>query len=879
MSGAWRRREQLDPPDFAPMRVLDLEIGEPLPTLRSEREGSGDSHPAVLCLVRLHGAPLGSIRAELTLAGLDPELLAGQIAAELGDEIERHLHRDGLSTTGALTAGGVSAPDPPPCVAALTEFLQRPPRVSVVIPTRNRPASALETLRSVLRSDYPSERYEVIVVDNGSGADERFDLAAVESSGDVKVRLLQEEAPGGSNARNAGLHAAEGEIVAFTDDDVLVDRNWLASLARAFDRDDRVGGAAGLTLPRELETPAQVWYEGFASAERGFESRVLDRRDPPADRPLFPFTIGDLGSGENFAFRRRLLIELGGFDPALGTATTTLGGEDVEAMFRVLLADRQVVYEPAAIVRHAHPRELEQLERRVWGYGVGLTACLAKVLAGHPRLLGELLRKLPGGLAYALSPRSAKNEGKPPDYPTRLTRLELRGMAYGPLAYARSRGRLRKRRRAEGHRRRGAAVRATSLRARPLRALIVTDSYWPLIGGANRSIELLAHDLARRGHSVAIATAWQEGAPSIEDQGEVRIHRLRDLSSRMRWISEDPYKHNPPPFPDPEAVLRLRRLIADFEPDLVHSYGWLTHSTAVALLGKKIPLLLSARGYGNICAVHNLSRNESICEGPAPLKCLACAGRTYGVAKGSAAVAGVFAAGPVLRRKTSAIHSVSRFVGRKIDRFLRVEGARNVVVPNFHVDVSDQALDEEMLARLPDEPFILYVGAFRRIKGIEELFAAYERLDDPPPLVLVGTRAPDTPERFPDGAVVIEDVPYPTVLAIWERAAFGVFPTRIPEALGNVVHEAMSKGRAVIGTRPGGHEDMIEDGENGLLVPAGDAEALAGAMSRLIEDTALRERLGAAARERSLDFTPEVVMPQMERLYYQTVADYQGVPE
>jgi glycosyltransferase involved in cell wall biosynthesis len=852
---------------FAPMLVREVEVGAPLPTLDT---GGGTSaqgpYDAALCLVRLHGAPLGSVRIELPPGELPPARLASQIQAELGEEIDRHLRRDGIDPAGPLGAEGLQAAEHPRCLAALDELRQNAPTASVVIPTRNRPASALQTLRTVLRSDYPSDRFEVIVVDNGSGEDERLDESEFDP-GDVAVRLLSEEASGGSNARNTGLHAATGEIVAFCDDDVLVDPGWLASLALAFAHGDRVGGAAGLTLPRELETPAQVWYEGFASADRGLDRRVLDRRDPPPDRPLFPFTIGDLGSGENFAFRRKLLIELGGFDPTLGTATATLGGEDVEAMFRVLLADRQVIYEPRAIVRHAHQREFEQFERRVWGYGVGLTACLTKVLGEHPRLLPELLRKLPRGLAYALSPRSAKNEGKPRDYPGRLTRLELRGMAYGPLAYRKSRR----------DRRRAAAAEPTDYPAAPpgaLRALIVTDSYWPLIGGANRSIELLAHNLSRRGHTVAVATAWQDGVPAVEDQGEVRVHRLRDLTSRMQWISEDPYKHNPPPFPDPEAVWRLRRLIAEFEPDIVHAYGWLTHSTAAALLGRRIPLLISARGYGNICAVHNLSRNEAICEGPAPLKCLVCSGRTYGAAKGTAAVVGVFGSGPVLRRKTTSIHSVSRFVAKKIDRYLHVEGARNEIIPNFHEDVSGQPVDEEIVSSLPPQPFILYVGAFRKIKGIEELFDAYEQLENPPPLVLAGTRAPDTPERFPDGAVVIEDVPYPTVLAMWERALFGVFPTRVPEALGNVVHEAMSKGRAVIGTRPGGHEDMIEDGENGLLVPAGDPDALAAAMTRLIEDRALCERLGSAARLRARDFTPEVVMPRMERLYQETVADF-----
>ncbi|HEY1286020.1 MAG TPA: glycosyltransferase [Solirubrobacterales bacterium] len=868
MSRRRQRHAELSPADFAPLRVVELELGEPLPSLMEAGDSAGGAHAAALCLVRLHGAFLGSVHVAIPAGGLDRDLLARSIGSELGAEIDRHLRQDGLEPLDHLDARGIGPADGSPCTAPFEELLERAPTVSVVIPTRNRPGSALETLETVLRSNYPPDRYEVIVVDNASGADERVDLAGVEPPAGTRVRMLAEPAPGGSNARNAGLHAATGEIVAFCDDDVLVDPNWIASLALAFEVGDRVGGVAGLTLPRELDTPAQVWYEGFASANRGHDLRVLDRRDPPPDRPLFPFTVGDLGSGENFAFRRELLIQLGGFDPSLGSATPTHGGEDVEAMLRVLLADRQVIYQPRAIVRHAHQRDFEQFERRVWGYGVGLSACLTKVLLHHPRLLPELLRKLPGGLAYALSPSSPKNVDKPADYPGRLTRLELRGIAYGPLAYVRSRT-GRRRRLARAHRDPAPEARPDSIRA-----LIITDSYWPLIGGANRSIELLAHSLAQHGHTVAVATAWQEGVPSVEDQGRVRVHRLRDLSSRMRWISEDPYKHNPPPFPDPEAIWRLRRLIKEFKPDIVHSYGWLTHSVAAALLGKRIPLLLSARGYGNICAVHNLARNDSICEGPAPLKCLACSARTYGAAKGTVGVAGVFGSGPLLRRKVTTIHSVSSFVARKMDRYLRVPAARNEVIPNFHEEIAGAEGDRGLLARLPEDPFILYVGAFRRIKGIEELFDAYRRLDDPPPLVLAGTRAPDTPARFPDGVVVVEDVPYPTVLAMWDRAMFGVFPTRIPEALGNVVHEAMSRGRAVIGTRPGGHEDMIDDGENGLLVPAGDSAALGEAMSLLIDDATLRERLGAAALERSSDYTPAVVMPRMEGLYRQTIADH-----
>jgi glycosyltransferase involved in cell wall biosynthesis len=409
-----------------------------------------------------------------------------------------------------------------------------------------------------------------------------------------------------------------------------------------------------------------------------------------------------------------------------------------------------------------------------------------------------------------------------------------------------------------------------------LRALIVTDYYRPLIGGSIRSVELLARHLTERGHTVAIATSWQAGFPALETRDGLQVYRVRDLSSRMRWVSEDPYKHNPPPFADPEAAWHLRRVVKDFKPDLVHSYGWISHSMAVGLLGTDTPFLLSARDYGNVCAVGTLVRKGELCSGPAPGKCLDCARDRYGTPKGVAAVAGVYAAGPLLRRKVSALHAVSHFVARVMDRFLHVPGKPATVIPNFHEEERGEVPDPETMGQLPADPFILFVGGFREIKGIYELFEAYESLAGPPPLVLVGTMMTDSPKEFPASATVITDVPHATVMAIWERALFGVLPTKAPEALGNVVHEAMSKGRAMIGTRPGGQEDMIEDGETGLLVPGGDAPALGAAMARLIEDRGLRERIEVKARERARAFTPEVVMPQIERLYFETVDSARG---
>lgn len=405
----------------------------------------------------------------------------------------------------------------------------------------------------------------------------------------------------------------------------------------------------------------------------------------------------------------------------------------------------------------------------------------------------------------------------------------------------------------------------------PLRILMVSDEWRPYIGGAGLCMELFADELSRRGHTVAVATAWHNEAPALEADRDVVVHRIRDLPSRAQWISESDTRHTPPPFPDLEAVPRLRRLIDDFEPDLIPAYGWISNSTAMALIGRDIPMIVWGHEYGNFCAMRSLYRlKREICSGPGPLKCLICSTDGRGIAKGPVAAASVLGMRPLLRRKTSAVHGVSRYVQTMLDRHLAAPGTPSVTIPNFHAEESGDPPDPTILERLPERPYILFVGALRRVKGVDELVEAYRGLDDPPPLVMVGIRTPDTPE-FPPGVTVLNDVPHPTVMAMWERALFGVFPSKWPEPLATVVHEAMSRGRPVIATTPGGHEDMIDDGASGFIVPAGDSMALATAMARLVDDPALRERMGAVALERSQRYTRDAVVPELERFYYETV--------
>lgn len=407
--------------------------------------------------------------------------------------------------------------------------------------------------------------------------------------------------------------------------------------------------------------------------------------------------------------------------------------------------------------------------------------------------------------------------------------------------------------------------------APPRRILLASDAYPPLIGGADRAVQALAHELRDRGHAVAVLTAWQAGLPGRSDDDGVAVHRVRDLSSCVRFLGADPYKHQFAPLPDPLAAMTMRRIVRAFRPDVLHSYGWITYSCQLALAATGIPLVVSTRDYGNVCAVRTLlQRRERVCSGPGLAKCAACATEFYGAPKAAIAVGGVLGGRRRLARRIGGLHAASGYVGETMRRHLPVDPRTpSAVIPSFADGRPDEPPDPAVLARLPQRPFILFVGGLWRFKGALLLLEAHGMLRDAPPLVLIGTPSPELPAAaaLPPDVTVLESVPHGTVMAAWERAAFGVFPSIWPEPFGNVVHEAMRRGRAVIGTTPGGHRDMIEPGVNGLLVPGGDRDALVAAMQRLIDEPQLRERMGRAGAAAAERFTAARAMPAFLDLY------------
>ncbi|MEV7371295.1 glycosyltransferase [Streptomyces sp. NPDC090301] len=424
-----------------PLSVAELDLAAPDGPVLGFRPAPGA--PAVVpgdvyALVRLRGRPAATVVGTVR-AGEDPaEVLAALARPRLA----------GAGRPGTDAERLAAARPPGPAASA-------PPRTSVVVATRERPESLARALDSLLAQDHPD--FELVVVDNAPRTSGTYDLVTGKYAD--RVRYVREDAPGLATAHNTGLAAAEGAVVAFTDDDVIADPRWLSSLTAPFADDPGLGCATGLILPARLGTPAQILLESHGGFAKGFAPRLYDPAHPPADEPLFPFTAGSFGSGANMAFRVDALRRAGGFDPATGTGTAARGGDDLYAFVAVLSAGFRLRYTSEALVWHHHRDTWQDLRNQAYGYGAGLTAYLTATLVRSPRLLPALLARLPRGLAHARTMTARRGEtpegGVPGEHGTRhhpwpasLSRLERRGMLYGPIGYAKARAQSRTRARA-----------------------------------------------------------------------------------------------------------------------------------------------------------------------------------------------------------------------------------------------------------------------------------------------------------------------------------------------------------------------------------------------------------------------------------------------
>jgi GT2 family glycosyltransferase len=398
-------------PRYAPRWVTEVDVTAPICDLLAPQREDGSRYERARILVRATGEPIGYLDIALSDGRLSAERLARALAEHANGRLVARVEDD-------------------PAASRRSDV----PFASVVVGSRDRGDSLRRTLGSLAALDYPD--FEIVVVDSGSQTDET--AMAVDEYRTSRLRLVREPQGGLSRARNVGARSAIGDVLAFTDDDVIVDSGWLRAVARGFARAPGVDCVTGLVSGAELETSAQAFFEARVGwgAVRG--PRLYDLGEHRCADPRFPYFTGLLGTGANFALTRSAFDRVGPFDEALGAGSPARGGEDLDYFLRVLLSGGRIAYEPSALVWHVHRQDSRAVTRQMYGYGSGLTAFICKHLLGAETRRDLVAHLVRGSGLFAATAQEAYGAAPVP-LTTRLS--ELCGMVAGPAAYLRSRRR------------------------------------------------------------------------------------------------------------------------------------------------------------------------------------------------------------------------------------------------------------------------------------------------------------------------------------------------------------------------------------------------------------------------------------------------------
>ena len=327
-----------------PIKVVDWELSQESPTLTGL-----EGYMGLQALVRLQGVPLGIIQAPIT-AGICPkQILIKGILEQYSDKILPFLLLNGfLSQSEGLRLEALfDLPWP--------QYQGELPLVTVAICLRESVENLVFCLDSIRQLDYPY--LDILIIDNSPENEEREKLVAQYP----EFRYVREPRPGLSWARNRAILEAKGDIIAFTDRDVIVDRAWVRALAEVFGENPEVMAVTGLVVPYELETPTQVLWEKSQWFERKFQQKWYHRGEGKT-LPNDLLATWQLGTGKNMAYRRSLFHTIPSFNPDEGAGTPFPDAESLEMFFQVLKNGYTLVYEPRAFVRHRYPQKPEKLD-------------------------------------------------------------------------------------------------------------------------------------------------------------------------------------------------------------------------------------------------------------------------------------------------------------------------------------------------------------------------------------------------------------------------------------------------------------------------------------------------------------------------------------
>ncbi len=241
----------------------------------------------------------------------------------------------------------------------------KPPAVSVIVSTRNRPEHIVDCVQSVLSN--PGDDFEFVVVDQSDSTATRDALQRF--SGDSRLHFVSTDTRGLSRSRNIAIANSRAPILAFTDDDCRVGSDWVEAVRGVMARHPDASLVFGCVVSPADEVDAGVAAEFRPPVDQEFQNAFLYLDEP-------------WGVGANMVFRRSVFDKVGIFDSVLGAGGPFFASEDTDMTIRVLDAGLKMLYSTEFVVTHLGVRQGRDASHLMRGYGVGTGAALAK----HVRL-------------------------------------------------------------------------------------------------------------------------------------------------------------------------------------------------------------------------------------------------------------------------------------------------------------------------------------------------------------------------------------------------------------------------------------------------------------------------------------------------------------
>lgn len=720
------------------------------------------------------------------------------------------------------------------------------PSISIVICTYNRAVSLSDTLRGVSQLDYSN--YEVIVVDGPS----QDSTSTVLEAWSGRIKTVKCDVANLAVSRNLGIEASGGEIVSFIDDDAVPHTKWVSLLASKY-ADDRVGGVGGFTIDntgRRFQS-RKTLCDRFGNAH--YVSAMFDER--PLNRvgtPLYPSLLGT-----NSSFRRRALVEVGGFDHTFAYFL-----DETDVCLRIVDAGYQLLYEPSALVFHQFaPSDLRTSHRvkRTY-YPIAVSKSYFIMRHGCAHSVEEAGRQLTAFREQVLAENESLVEGGAitDSHRVSLDQDLLRGISAGTEAAMATapctRGNLTMPAAANSFIRFPASQR--------MRIALVCQNFSPSqAAGIGRWTWMLAKGLTDRGHVVHVITRGDE-EPSTQFTDGYWLHTVSDDPFAGEVVAID--KKIPNALASRAAAVRQAvRYVKSFGLDLMSFPIWDLEGIAcmdepdIAIAMSLHTTFGLAKSYTKEWSIRPLQEH-------------------FEVEPTIAAEHRLLEAVPtILANSTAIVNDLTRMSGVDLT-------AKATVIPHGTTDpFISNPLRRAM--RTPDtKPVrLLYAGRFEARKGFDIAATVFDKLlqmgrdveidmigDELSPRVvswltsLGATRLLGHPRVRLGGVVDRERLD-----DMLSSADIVLFPSRY-ESFGLVAIEAMAAGAPVVALRTGGLAEVIKEGISGRLVEADgrEVQAILDVLIPMIGDSSLRRELSRGARETFQRlFTLDIMIDGVER--------------